>query len=158
MSTHHTTAPLAGARIDSPGAAAEHALGTRVDGTDGTEWVYVRASAAFSQYDYVTIDETFRATAGIKSRVDDGHAIAVAQAGFATGDYGWVATGGHGAALKVNVLPRCAADRTLYTTNTAGMLDDTASGQTKIGGIVITSSNSTSPASRPAIISHPRAG
>ena len=158
MSIHHATAPLAGARIDSPSAAAEHALGTRIAGTDGTEWIYVRAAAAIARYDYVTVDETFQARAGTKATVDDGHTIAVAQAAFAKDAHGWVATGGQGAALKVNVLARCAADRSLYTSASAGKLDDTAGGQTKIAGIVITSSAGNAAAARPAILAHPRAG
>ena len=157
MSIHHATAPLAGARIDSPGAAAEHAPGTRIAGTDGTEWIYVRAAAAIGRYNYVTVDESFRARAGTKSAVDDGHVIAIAQAAFATGEHGWVATAGQGAALKVNVLARCAADRQLYTTATAGMLDDLATGQTKVSGIVITAAAGSSATSRPAIVAHPRA-
>ena len=158
MSIHHATAPLAGARIDSPSSAAEHALGTRVSGTDGTEWIYVRAQAAIARYDYVTVDESFRARAGTKAAVDAGHAIGVAQAAFASGDHGWVAAGGQGAALKVNVLARCAADRPLYTSATAGKLDDTAGGQTKVAGIVITSAAGAAAAARPAIVAHPRAG
>ena len=156
MSIHHTTAPLAGVRIDSPAAAAEHAPGTRVAGSDGTEWIYVRAAGAISQYDYVTVDEAFLASAGTKAAVDDGHTIGVAQATFARNAHGWVATGGQGAALRVNVLARCAADRPLYTSATAGKLDDAASGQTKIGGIVITAAAGAAAAARPAILAHPR--
>ena len=156
MSTHHTTAPLAGVRIDSPAAAAEHAPGTRVAGSDGTEWIYVQAATVIAQYDYVTVDEAFRVSRGTKAAVDDGHTIGVAQAAFARNAHGWVATGGQGAALRVNVLARCAADRPLYTSATAGKLDDAASGQTKIGGIVITAAAGAAATARPAILAHPR--
>lgn len=158
MSTHHTTAPLAGARIDSPSAAAEHAPGTRIAGNDGTEWIYVRAAAAIAQYDYVTVDESFRASPGTKAAVDAGHTIGVAQAAFAEDVHGWVATGGQGAALKVNVLGRCVADRPLYTTASAGKLDDNSSGQTRVAGIVITAPAAFAASTRPAILAHPRAG
>ena len=158
MSIHHATAPLAGARIDSPVAAAEHAPGTRVAGTDGTEWIYVRAAGAIARYDYVTIDEAFEASAGTKAAVDVGHAIAVAQAAFARGEYGWVATAGQGAALKVNVLARCAKDAALYTTAQAGKLDDAKTDQTRVAGIAITAAAGAAAASRPAIAAHLRAG
>ena len=158
MSIHHATAPLAGARIDSPSAAAEHAPGTRIAGTDGTEWIYVQAAGAIARYDYVTVDENFQAAAGTKTAVDAGHAVAIAQAAFADDQYGWVATVGQGAALKVNVLARCAKDAALYTTARAGKLDDASSNQTKIGGIAITAAAGGSAASRPAIVAHPRAG
>ncbi len=158
MSIHHATAPLAGARIDSPTAAAEHAPGTRIAGTDGTEWLYVRAAGAIARYDYVTVDEAFKASAGTKAAVDSGHAVALAQAAFAEGGYGWVATAGLGAALKVNVLARCAADTALYTTARAGKLDDANSNQTEIAGIAITTAAGGAAAARPAIVAHPRAG
>ncbi len=158
MSIHHATAPLAGARIDSPGAAAEHAPGTRVAGTDGTEWIYVRAAGAIARHDYVTVDEDFDASAGTKTAVDAGHAIAVAQAAFAEGEYGWVATAGQGAALKVNVLARCARDSALYTTAEAGKLDDAKTGQSRVAGIAITAAAGSAAAARPAIVAHPRAG
>ena len=156
MSIHHTTAPLAGVRIDSPAAAAEHAPGTRVAGSDGTEWIYVQAATVIAQYDYVTVDEAFRVSRGTKAAVDDGHTIGVAQAAFARNAHGWVPTGGQGPDLKVNVLARCAADGPLYTSATAGKLDDAASGHTKIGGIVITAAAGTSAAARPVILAHPR--
>ena len=158
MSTHHGTAPLAGVRIDSPSASAEHAPGTRVAGSDGTEWIYVRAAGAIARYDYVTVDESFRASAGTKAAVDDGHLVAVAQAAFAEGAHGWVATAGQGAAFKVGVLARCAADAPLYTSARAGKLDDTAGGQTRVRGIAITAAAGAAAAARPAILAQPRAG
>ena len=158
MSIHHATAPLAGARIDSPSTAAEHAPGTRIAGSDGTEWIYVRAAAAIARYDYVTVDEAFRARAGTKATVDSGHAVGLAQAAFAQGAHGWVATAGQGAALKVNVLARCAADKPLYTTSRAGKLDDADAGQTRVAGIAITAAAGNAAAARPAIVAHPRAG
>lgn len=158
MSTHHSTAPLAGVRIDSPSAAPEHAPGTRVSGSDGTEWIYVRAAAAIARHDYVTVDESFRASAGTKAAVDDGHLVGVAQAAFAKDDHGWVATAGQGSAFRVNVLARCAADTPLYTSARAGKLDDTSGGQTRVRGVVITAAAGTAGAARPAILTHPRAG
>ena len=158
MSTHHTTSPLAGVRIDTPVSGAEHAPGTRVAGTGGTEWVYVRALGAIARHDYVTIDEGFGASAGTKAAVDSGHAVGIAQAAFAKGEHGWAATQGQGAAFKVNLLAGCAADAALYTSAEAGKLDDDSSGQTRIDGLVATAANDgAGAAARPAILAHPRA-
>ena len=73
------------------------------------------------------------------------------------GEHGWVATAGQGAALKVNVLARCAKDRALYTTSRAGKLDDATSNQSKVAGIAIVTAAGSAAAARPAIVAHPRA-
>ena len=157
MSIHHATAPLAGARLDSTAPAAEHAPGTRVAGSEGTEWVYVQAAGAIARYDYVTVDETFQAASGTKAAVDDGHEIGIAQTAFADDAFGWVATRGQGAGLKVNVLANCAADAALHTSARAGKLDDAAASQTRIEGVTITAANAgATAAARPAILTHPR--
>ncbi len=156
MSVHYTTAPLAGVRLDSTTEAAEHAPGTRIAGSDGTEWVYVQAGGAIARYDYVTVDETFQAAAGTKKAVDDGHEIAIAQTAFADDAYGWVATRGQGKALKLNVLANCAADAALYTSAQAGKLDDDSTSQTRVEGVVITAANDGALAARQAILTHPR--
>jgi hypothetical protein len=109
-------------------------LGTRVLGSDGTEWVYVQASGAITQYDAVGIDENYQAAALTKAIADDGHQIGFAQVAFTDNDYGWVAT--RGSNISVRVAASCAADVALYTTATAGVLDDTSTSQTNIDGVV----------------------
>lgn len=105
-------------------------------GDDGKKWVYVQASGAIDQYDYVTIDEDGQATAGAKAGVDDAHKIGVAAAAFADDEYGWVQVYGP---TTVNVKASASADAALYTSATAGHLDSTATtAQTKINGIVLT--------------------
>lgn len=138
-----TTGLLGVALTDTPTAAA-HTLGTRVMADDGQEYVYVQASGAISQYDFVGIDENFQAAALTKAIADDGHAIGVAQVAFADNDYGWIATRGHN--LTGNVLGSAAADVPLYTSATAGALDDTSASQTKIDGVVAVAANGTTAA------------
>ena len=115
--------------------ATGHVLGTQVLGDDGTKYVYVQASGAITQYDCVAIDEAFQAAAITKALADDGHKIGFAQVAFADNDYGWVATEG---TVQVRYLTLCAADVALYTSATAGVLDDTSTSQTKIVGLVNT--------------------
>lgn len=109
-------------------------LGTRVIATDNQEYVYVQASGAITQYDAVGIDENYQAAALTKAIADDGHTIGFAQVAFADNDYGFVAT--KGSNIEVRVAINCAADVALYTTGTAGVLDDASTSQTKIDGIV----------------------
>jgi hypothetical protein len=130
------TSGLLGVNItDTPTTnTSQHALGTCVTGVDGTEFVYVLAGGAITQYDAVGIDEDFSATALTKAAADDGHNIGFAQVAFTSGDYGWVAK--KGTNISVRLAASCAADVPLYTTATAGVLDDASTSQTKIDGVV----------------------
>jgi hypothetical protein len=114
--------------------ATGHTLGQCVTATDGSSWTYVQASGAITQYDAVGIDENFQAAALTKAIADDGHGIGFAQVAFADNDYGWVAR--QGSNISARVATSCAADVALYTSATAGVLDDTSTSQTKIDGVV----------------------
>ena len=140
-----------GARFASPTTGIDYQLGECAMGSDGTEWVYVQAGGAIAQYDAVGIDEAFQAAALTKAIADAGHTVGVAQAAFADNEYGWVAT--KGSNISVNVLANCAADTQLYTTATAGKLDDAAASQTPIDGIVITTAAGGATQEEPCIIS-----
>lgn len=140
-----------GARFDTPTTAQEFKLGECNYGSDGTEWVYVQANGAIDQYDAVAIDENFQAAALTKALADAGHTVGVAQATFADNEYGWVAC--KGSNVQVNVLASCAADTQLYTSGTAGHLDDTATSQTAIDGIVIVTAASATAQSEECLIS-----
>jgi hypothetical protein len=113
---------------------SDQTLGTRTNGIDGNEYVYVQASGAITQYDAVGIDENYQAAALTKAIADDGWMIGFAQVALADNDYGWVAT--RGSNIKCRLAAACAVDVTLYTTGTAGVLDDTSTSQTNIDGVV----------------------
>ena len=115
-------------------------LGSTVVGADGTKWVFVQASGVIAQYDAVGIDENFQAAKLTKGMADDGFMFAIAQVAFADNDGGWVVCAG--ANVQCTVLASCAADVPLYTSATAGALDDDSSGTTKIDGIVAVVTNS----------------
>lgn len=135
----------------------EFALGTRVTATDGSNWVYVQAGAAITQYSWVAIDENFQAVMGTKALADAGHGVGFAQVAFADNDFGWVCVNASGN-INVRVLAACAADVQLYTSGTAGALDDTSASQTLIRGVVIVATGVTATAStREAIAVYPSA-
>jgi hypothetical protein len=131
-----------------------HALGTLVQGTDSQEYLYVLAGSAITQYQVVGVDENYSAYPLTKAMADDGWHIGAAQVAFASGDYGWVAVRGSNVTIKV--LGACAADVALYTSGTAGSLDDTATSQTKIDGIVLVTAAATAASSRESIMTFPR--
>lgn len=127
---------------------AAFALGTTVRGEDGTEFMFVQAGEAIStttkQPFCLTIDEDFEAKKITKTSASAGHMIAVApQAIIGDDKYFWAITKGSQFNLKVGV--SCAADVNLWTTATAGVLDDTSGGShVVVLGVKITTAASTS--------------
>ena len=150
------TSGLLGVDIDAtPSAnATGHSLGTRVMATDGQEYLYVVAGSAITQYNVVGVDENYSAYPLTKAQADDGWTIGAAQVAFASGDYGWVCT--KGSNVNITVLGACAADVALYTSATAGKLDDATSSQTKIEGIVLVAAAATAASTRECIMTSPR--
>lgn len=129
----------AGTTTDGYGAPL--GLGTRVFGSDGTEWVYVQASGALTQYDCVLINEDYQAasattTLATEASGDSGNLIGFAQVAFADNDFGWVAV--KGANIQCRLALSCAADTMLYTTGTAGVLDDSSAGVLINGVVAVT--------------------
>ena len=149
--------PILGVDFTSTPTAKEFKLGTMAVGSDGTEWVYVQASGAITQYDAVAIDENFQAAALTTALNGAGHKLGFAQVAFVDNDYGWVAT--RGSNISVRVASSCAADARLYTTTTAGVLDDaSASAASRVyGAVAVTAATGTVMAVE-VLASFPRAG
>ena len=124
-------------------------LGHRAAGTDNSEWVYVQAGGAITQYDAVAIDENYQAVALTSTLAKAAHMIGFAQAAFDDNDLGWVAL--EGSNITCRIAGSCAADVQLYTSATSGVLDDTSTG-TLIRGVVAVTTNSTTAASTSEVI------
>lgn len=148
------TKKTAGTTTD--GAGAEFALGTRVTATDGSHWVYVQAGAAITIASWVAIDENHQAVMGTKALADAGHQVGFAQVAFADNDMGWVCVHGPGN-INVRALASCAADVQLYTSGTAGALDDTSASQTLIRGVVLVAAATNTASTRECIAVYPSA-
>jgi len=145
------TRQVAGTSTD--GANAEFTLGSHHAGSDNSTWVYVQAGAAITAFDCVAIDENYQAVAATKALIDAGHTPGFAQAAFDDNDLGWVATKGSNISCRVGI--SCAADVQLYTTSTAGVLDDTAASQTAIRGVVAVAANTSAVAAVEVIATFP---
>lgn len=127
---------LAGANAANTTTTKEHALGTVAMGSDGTEWVYCISSGAITQYQCVGINEDYDAYSMTTALSVQSDRVGFAQVAFAAGEYGWVAT--RGTNIKVRTKASAAADTQLWTTASAGVLDDaTAASALKIDGIVL---------------------
>lgn len=161
VNTYFATDGKIGIKLDkqltgttTDGAGAEHKLGTRVTGSDGTDWVYVQAGAAITQYMFVGIDENFQASPLTAAMAGDGWAVGVAESAFSNNDIGWVALAGHN--LTGRVAASCAADAALKTTATAGVIDDNTSG-TALRGVVAVAANTTTAAKNvEVLLTYPR--
>ncbi len=136
------------AGTSTDGAGAEFALGTKATGTDGGEWVYVQAGAAISTTTdepfVLAVDENYQAVKITKTLASAGHMIAVAPPQIlADNAMFWAQT--RGTNFNVKVAVSCAADVNLWTTATAGVLDDTSGGShVAVLGIKIVVAASTS--------------
>lgn len=141
----YLTSGIIGAKLDAvttgtttDGEGALFSLGTRSLGNDGTEWVYVQAGAAIDQYDCVLIDQDYQmqaitTTLATEADTSAGDLIGFAQVAFADNELGWVAV--KGANIQCNLSASCADHVLLYTTATAGTLDDASAG-VLINGVV----------------------
>lgn len=146
----YATSGMIGVDLSQTTTTQDHTLGTTASGTDNSDWVYVQAGAAITQYDALAIDENYQAVALTKALADAGHSVGFAQVAFANDEYGWVAT--KGSNITCRVAGSCAADVQLYTTGNAGILDDTSASQTAIRGVVAVTTNGTTAASTSEVI------
>lgn len=99
------------------------------------QYMFVQAAAGITQYAFVSIDEAYQATMITKALADTRASIGCAQVALTSAYYGWVLIKGTGTGL---VKASCVQDVALYTSATAGYLDDDATSQTKILAAVVT--------------------
>ncbi len=130
--SNKVASPMLGVDFTATPTAAGFDLGTRCNSPDA-EYVYVKASGAITAGDAVAIDEDYLAVALTKALADVGHTIGFAQVAFTADDYGWVAL--RGRSINCRLASACALDVALYTTGTAGVLDDISTSQTRIQGV-----------------------
>ena len=96
--------------------------GDRFTDHSGQEWIYVRAGSAITQYDCVHVDASYDALPVTDTLAKQAGVLAFAQvAAAASGEYGWVMRTG---VPTVRLAASCADDVPLFTTATAGVLDD----------------------------------
>ena len=114
-------------------------LGTRAAGPDGKVYHYVQSASAIAQYDVVHVPSDTNIAAGLTTALSAAsEVIGVAPVAIASGAYGWVQTYGP---TKVSVAGSCAKAVLLYSTTTAGRLDDATASNYQITGIQILSTN-----------------
>ena len=120
----------------------EFQLGARVNLSDGGEAMYIKAGAAITAGDVLFIDSTGSAVGLTTALADKGGTtpqqyIGVAHTTLASGQHGWACMKGIPLA-GISVAASCVRGSPLYTTSTAGQLDDTDSSSHLVSGIQIT--------------------
>lgn len=121
----------------------EWSAGSATLTSDGGEHIYIKAAAAITAGDVVQITMSTGSATGITTLLCDantttaGQLIAVANTTLASGQYGWACRRGVPSA-GISVLASCVKGSPLYTTTTAGALDDTSSSAHLIAGIELT--------------------
>lgn len=121
----------------------EFALCAKVNTTDGGEIIYIKAGAAITAGDVVQITMSTGSATGVTTLLCDantttaGQLIGVANTTLASGQHGWACLRGVPYA-GINVAASCVRGSPLYTTTTAGQLDDTSSSSHLIAGIELT--------------------
>jgi hypothetical protein len=144
-----TDGPIAGVNLTNTSTTAEFPVGTVADGTNSSRWQYVQAGSGISQYNCVLINNSgsaFPSTTGLAVSVKS---VGFAQTAIASGSYGWVARAGFG--LTTSVAASCAAGVALYTTATAGVIDDAIVSAGALPAVIATAAASAGGATNVAI-------
>lgn len=114
-------------------------LGSIAAGQNGKIYKYVQSASAIAQYDVVHIPSDTNIAAGLTTALSAASEdLGVAPVAIASGEYGWVQVYG---ATKVSVAGSCAKSVSLYSTTTAGRLDDATASNYWVTGIQILSTN-----------------
>jgi len=117
-------------------------LNKEVTGTDGSKWLRIIAGSAIAQYDTVHIASSGTANPITAALAKTAGRIGFAQVAHASGATGWVQICGSG--FRLNVGASCLSGVPLYTTDTAGTLDDAtvSASQYLVMGVQIVATNS----------------
>jgi hypothetical protein len=144
--------------LDTASTTAKHTVGQRyLDSSTGAEYVYVKASEAITKYMACSFDSVYAALKLTKTEADKLYGVGIAMATIASASYGWLLVAG-GAVSYVSTINAPLAEVALYTSATAGALDDCSTSQTKIPGIFCSTAGSCSTAENTAVFITRRMG
>lgn len=116
------TSSLVGVDINNYSSSAMFAVGTQVFGTNGSMFEYVNTLSAIPAYQLVVIDDANNASNATTTNAATGLSrLGVAQISIAVSCYGWVQRQG---LMLVSAAANCDNGVLLFTTGTAGVVDD----------------------------------
>ena len=155
-------APVSTSTPELPGLP--FAVGTVIAGQGGTRYAFCLSTAGTTANQWVGITEstvtlstaaivpTFLAEALTKSMADQGCVIGVSVVAITATYYGWIQINGPAYA---NLKNSCLPNVPLYTSASAGMLDDTSASQTRIYGVRARDTSTASGAAKICWLSNP---
>jgi hypothetical protein len=149
MATYVTSGAV-GVDLTANDATPGFTPGLTVKTSDGGEAVYVQATSTISQFDACIIINTSSASSPnigcvpvTTTNALTSQRLAFAQTAITSSYYGWVQTAGNG--IRVKTLIACQPAVPLFTTATAGSLDDTTvTAGYCLGVVLLTSATSAS--------------
>jgi len=132
-----STSNVIGVALGNTDTSPQFNQGTTVDLDDGGQAVYVKAASTVATYSAVSVLVDNSVVPLTTTNAAASKAVGFAQVSIASASYGWVQIGGK---PRVNVLTACQPNVPLFTTATAGVLDDATVTGGLVGGIVATTS------------------
>jgi len=131
------TSPQAYPPLNSNDTTAQIAVGTRVQLSDGGVAVYGQAVSEIDRYHAVAVGVDYTmtnlTTGAITQGTGIGRQVGFAQTSIASSRYGWFQLSGR---PVVKLAANCADRVLLYTTATAGVLDDAVVSIGEVAGVV----------------------
>lgn len=121
-------------KVLADATGGEHPVGSMVRASDGNFYQYVHANGAIAQYAFVKVDNDYEA-ATLTTTISgtEPTAVGCAQVALADNEYGWVVRGG--GTFTGTTAAAVSADVKIYTSATAGAVDDDSSGHDLIAGV-----------------------
>ena len=132
-----STSNVIGVALGNTDTSPQFNQGTTVDLDDGGQAVYVKAASTVATYSAVSVLVDNSVVPLTTTNAAASKAVGFAQVSIASASYGWVQIGGK---PRVNVFTACQPNVPLFTTATAGVLDDATVTGGLVGGIVATTS------------------
>ena len=126
-----------GVTLTNVDTTSQFTTGTVVNTSDGGQAIYVQALSEISTYAAVAVYDTQKAQMLTTTLAATCKRVGFAQTSIASGYYGWVQLGGK---VLVNLAANSAPSVPLYTTATAGVLDDAVVSGGIVFGLVATTS------------------
>lgn len=132
-----STSNVIGVALGFTDDTAQFNLGTTVNLDDGGQAVYVQAASDVAAYAAVSVLVDDTVVPLTTTNAAESKAVGFAQVSIASAYYGWVQLGGK---PRVNVAASCQPNVPLFTTATAGVLDDATVTAGLVAGLVATTS------------------
>jgi hypothetical protein len=132
-----STSNLIGVSLGYTDSSPAFNLGTVVNLDDGGQAIYVQAASTCATYAAVAVQVNNTVVPLTTTNSAASKAVGFAQVSIASAYYGWVQLGGK---PRVSVAAACQPSVPLFTTATAGVLDDATVTGGLVAGIVATTS------------------